>query len=187
MSAKRDHVIQTALDLFNRYGYHAVGIDTILAKAGVAKKTLYHHFPSKDDLILAVLKHYHGQFLNWVQTEVEKKSNQPKEQLLVLFDVMHDWFRQSSFHGCMFISAMNEFSEKEESEIIEVCRQYKQAMRDYIQNLVKQAKLKHPAKLSKQISLLLEGSIVTAQVSNMPSASKDAKEAAVILIENAFN
>ena len=55
-SAKRDQLIDTALELFNRDGYRATGIDKILAESGVAKMTLYNHFGSKDELIVAALE-----------------------------------------------------------------------------------------------------------------------------------
>ena len=51
----RDRLIDTAIALFNRHGFHATGVDRIVAVAKVAKKTLYAHFPSKEDLILAAL------------------------------------------------------------------------------------------------------------------------------------
>ncbi|MEE8533082.1 MAG: helix-turn-helix domain-containing protein, partial [Alphaproteobacteria bacterium] len=55
-SSRRDHLVDTALALFCRDGFHATGIDRILAESGVAKMTLYKHFKSKDELILAALR-----------------------------------------------------------------------------------------------------------------------------------
>ena len=76
-SGKRDHLIDTALGLFSRYGYHAMGIDRILAESGVAKMTLYNHFKSKDELILAVLRRRDERFRNWFMRTVERRAKAP--------------------------------------------------------------------------------------------------------------
>ncbi|MCP4245656.1 MAG: helix-turn-helix transcriptional regulator, partial [bacterium] len=54
--SKKDQLVSVALDLFCRHGFHATGIDTIVAEAGVAKMTLYKHFRSKEDLVVAALE-----------------------------------------------------------------------------------------------------------------------------------
>ncbi|TGT02575.1 TetR family transcriptional regulator, partial [Mesorhizobium sp. M8A.F.Ca.ET.213.01.1.1] len=56
-SAKSQHVVDTAYALFKRDGFHATGIDRIIAEADIAKMTMYRNFPSKDELIVAVLDH----------------------------------------------------------------------------------------------------------------------------------
>jgi AcrR family transcriptional regulator len=56
MSSRRDHLVDTATKLFCKQGFRATGIDTVLAESGVAKKTLYNHFRSKDELIIAALQ-----------------------------------------------------------------------------------------------------------------------------------
>ncbi|MGH7058716.1 MAG: TetR/AcrR family transcriptional regulator, partial [Acetobacteraceae bacterium] len=90
-SLRRDHLVQTALALFSRHGYHATGIDRILAESGVAKMTLYKHFRSKDDLILAALRHRDEQFCRWFQSEIEARAAHPRERLLAVFDVLEAW------------------------------------------------------------------------------------------------
>jgi AcrR family transcriptional regulator len=72
--SRRDHLVETALELFDRHGFHATGIDRILADAGVAKVTLYKHFSSKDDLILAVLRLRDERFREWFQAAVDHKA-----------------------------------------------------------------------------------------------------------------
>ncbi len=57
-SQRREELVQTAVRLFRKNGYHATGIDRILAEAGVAKMTLYKHFRSKDELILGALRRW---------------------------------------------------------------------------------------------------------------------------------
>ena len=87
-STRRDHLVDTALKLFARGGFHATGIDTILAEAGVAKMTLYNHFRSKEELILAVLRRRDELFRNWFVKRVEQQADQPRQRLIAMFDVL---------------------------------------------------------------------------------------------------
>ena len=113
-SPKRDHLVATALVLFNRDGFHATGIDKILAEAGVAKMTLYKHFKSKDELILAVLRRRDEEFRNWFIRAVEARAKTPRARLLVVFDAIAEWFDGRDFSGCMFINASAEFAEADD-------------------------------------------------------------------------
>lgn len=81
-SDRREHLIETALQLFYQHGYHATGIDTILAASGVAKRTLYKHFASKDALILAVLRRRDAQFRTWFTQSLEQRLADPRDRLL---------------------------------------------------------------------------------------------------------
>ncbi|NJL30866.1 MAG: TetR/AcrR family transcriptional regulator [Phycisphaerales bacterium] len=102
-------MIDTALELFYQYGFHAVGVDHIITKAGVTKTTFYYHFPSKDDLAVAALQRrdqWEGQaFL----AQLRSISKRPHEQLLAVFDVMDQWFNDPAYRGCLFINACAEF------------------------------------------------------------------------------
>ena len=110
MSAKREQLVDTALRLFYQDGYHATGIDKIIQEAGVARGTLYKHFKSKDDLILAVLRRRDEEFRAWFKTYVERAASDPRGRLLAMFDGMTEWFKGKAFpgrpfHGCSFINA----------------------------------------------------------------------------------
>ncbi len=178
----RERLINTAIELFAEKGFHATGIDTILEKSGVAKRSLYNHFRSKDELILAALRQHDGLFRNYFMRQVEGASDRPKEQLMAIFDVAEEWFAQNNFFGCIFINAAGEYSEAG-TPIREACKDYKTLMTEYIQQLCKKAGAKYPEELAEELALLLEGAIVTAQVSQKPKAAEIAKRAARILIE----
>jgi AcrR family transcriptional regulator len=183
MSSKREQLIETAIELFAKNGFHATGIDTILAHAGVAKKTLYTHFRTKEELILAALRQHDGQFRNQLMKSVDELADTPKGKLLAIFDVSRNWFSQNNFYGCMFINAIGEYSEKD-TAIREVCKEYKRLMRNYMTNLAEQAGIEEAEELANELSLLLEGSIVTAQVSELSEQAADtAKRAAKRLID----
>lgn len=181
---RRDHLIQTAVTLFARNGYHATGIDTILAAAGVSKKTLYSHFRSKEELILAVLRDYDGRFRNDFMRQVERAASTPQGRLLALFDVAEVWFCGDRFYGCMFVNAIAEYSNRQ-SAIRTACQEFKQLLRGYVQELAEQAAAKDPAALADELALLLEGATVTAQVSAQPEAAKTARRVAALLITQA--
>ena len=107
---KREHLIEVAADMFNRCGYHASGIDRVIAEAGIAKTTLYRHFRTKEDLIVAVLQRIDAQYRERMRAAVDRLAREPKQKLLASFDVLEEWFRGNSFYGCPFMSAASEYN-----------------------------------------------------------------------------
>ncbi len=101
----REHLLETALRLFNQHGYHATGVDLIIADAGVAKTTLYRHFENKEDLILAALERRDEEDRNAMRAFVEQHASDPVERLLTTFDFLETTVRDKQFRGCMFMSA----------------------------------------------------------------------------------
>jgi len=101
-SGKRDHLVDTALELFYKDGLHATGVDKILEEAGVARMTLYNHFKSKDELILATLRRRDEKFRNWFMRAVERLGKTPRGRLLAIFDALEEWFSGKDYCGCMY-------------------------------------------------------------------------------------
>ena len=180
--SKREQLLRTAVELFTKNGIHATGIDTIVEQSGVTKKTLYAHFHSKEELVLAALRQYDGEFRKFFMQQVEAKGRTPKARLLAIFDVAEAWFRQNNFYGCMFIKAVGEHSEPD-TTLRQVCADFKRLMGEYIQELCVNVGARDPQRLAEELALLLEGAIVTAQVSQKPQAAKIAKRAAEVLIK----
>ena len=183
--SKRDQLIQAALKLFAKNGIHATGVDTIVEQSGVTKKTLYAHFRTKEELVLAVLRHYDGLARNELMRKVESGGTTPRARLLAIFDFAQHWFQQNNFYGCLFINAIGEFSGKA-TPIRQICKEYKKLVKSYIHSLCKQAGAKDPQALAEELVLLLEGATVTAQVSQNPKTAKIAKRAAKALIDTAI-
>ncbi len=185
-SQRREDLLDTAIELFLARGFHATGIDTILAESGVSKKTLYRHFRSKEELILAALKKYDGLFRNGFMRQVEERAETPRGRLLAVFDVAAEWFEQNNFYGCLFINAIGEYAAPE-APIRQVCQDFKALMRRYIEDLCAALAAPDPAGLADELALLLEGAIVTAQVSQKRRrAAEVAKTAAAALIAQAM-
>jgi AcrR family transcriptional regulator len=171
----REQLINTAIELFREHGYHATGVDKIIEMAGVSKKTLYTHFRSKEELLIAALRHHDGAFRNNFMRQVDRLAKTPQERLLAIFDVAETWFSQKKFFGCMFINVIGEYSKKD-SPIRDICKQFKSLMRNYIRDICVQAGAEEPDVLADKLALILEGAIVTSQVSQNPVAAKTAKD-----------
>ena len=190
MKSRRDELVDTALRLFYAQGFHATGIDKVLAEAGVAKMTLYKHFRSKDELILAALHRRDEQFRNWLMGEMERASADPRERLLAMFDALEEWFEGGAFtglgfSGCLFINAAGEFGDADHPAHRSSC-EHKRLIVDYLTKLCTEAGAADPQGLAEQLALLKEGAIVTAQVRGMPEAAKTAKAMAQGLLDQAL-
>jgi AcrR family transcriptional regulator len=183
-SFKREQLLKTALELFAKKGIHATGIDAIVEHSGVTKKTLYAHFRSKEELVLAVLRQYDGLARNEFMRRVESGGKTPKARLLAIFDFAERWFQQSNFYGCLFINTIGEYSDTD-TPIRQICKEYKKLVKGYIRELCEQAGASDPKGLAEELALLLEGATVTAQVSQNPNTAKIAKRAARALIDKA--
>jgi AcrR family transcriptional regulator len=181
----RDRLIDTAITLFNRYGFHATGVDRIVAVAKVAKKTLYAHFPSKEDLIIAALSRKRAAFADKFLPSVLASSDQPRDRLLALFELAKSWFNDPDFYGCIFVNAAVEYSEP--GHPINACaREFKTLLRGFAREQAQAGGAADPESLADQIALLFEGATTVAQVSARPDAATTAKTIAAQLIDQAF-
>ena len=181
----RDRLIDTAIALFNRYGFHATGVDRIVAVAKVAKKTLYAHFPSKEDLIIAALSRKRAAFADKFLPAVLAQSDDPRERLLSLFELAKSWFADPDFYGCIFVNAAVEYSEP--GHPINACaREFKTLLRGFALEQAQAGGAADPEALADQIALLFEGATTVAQVSARPDAATTAKAIATQLIDQAF-
>jgi AcrR family transcriptional regulator len=179
---KREHLIEVATELFNRCGYHASGIDLVIAKARIAKTTLYRHFPSKEDLIVAVLKRIDAQYRDDMRQAVDGMTRGVKEKLLATFDVLEDWFRSKTFYGCPFMSAASEYNLRS-SPVFHEVEMHKRLMIAYFEELARAAGFDEPARIGEEINLLHEGATAVTQVSGDPTTARRAKAMAARLID----
>ncbi len=172
--SKREILIDSARDLFVAHGFHAVGVDTILKKAGISKRTLYKYFRSKEDLILAVIRHYDETFRYYLMREVEAREDTAYGQLLAVFDIAEQWFSEAEFHGCIAVKAIGEYSEKNKA-IQRSCEEFIRLIGEYMEGLATRAGARDPERLAKELLLLFEGAIVMAVVSGNPKVAQQAK------------
>lgn len=105
----RERILRTAYELFLKHGFSAVGVDRIVADAGVAKTTLYRHFRSKNDLVVAVLERHEDLWtVGWLEPETRRLAAADDEQIVAVFEAFDDWFRDEGYQGCMFINSLLE-------------------------------------------------------------------------------
>src|SRR5262245_58162280 len=110
MSQTREKLLEVALELFARSGFHAVGLDAIIDGAGVSKQTFYNHFESKDDLVVATLERRRDtEGKLFAQLFDDLAGSDPREQLYAHIDVIQAWFRRPEWRGCICIRAASEF------------------------------------------------------------------------------
>lgn len=106
----RERLVAAAVELFYRHGFGAVGIDRVIATAGVTKTTFYKHFESKDDLMVAAVERRdEWEAQAWGRAVRKLAGDDPVRQILAMLDIMDLWFNDPDFHGCMFTNSAVEF------------------------------------------------------------------------------
>jgi AcrR family transcriptional regulator len=178
----RERIVRTAYELFTVNGLAGVGIDRIVAEAGVAKTTLYRHFRSKDELIAEVLERHHQLWLrDWLEPEVRERAESPAERLLEVFATLDDWFGDENFQGCLLINSLVE-SHQRASPVRRASMSGIDDVYAMLERLAAEAGARDPASLAKQIHLLVRGAIVAA-TERRADVVPEAREAARRLIE----
>lgn len=178
----RQRIVETAERLFYAEGVRAVGIDRIIAEADVAKMTLYSHFPSKDDLILAVLQYRESQVDAMFAITIDSYVRKGKNRLEAFFAALKDWFRSSGFRGCSFINARVELADVDHPAS-KFAAQHKRRFHEMLKEIVAEtAGRKVAESLTPAIALMVEGAIVAAVMEQSAKPADVARDAAVALI-----
>ena len=169
-SRKRQILIDKATELFSKEGYHAVGVDRIIMESGVAKMTLYNHFASKSDLVLAVLKQREERAAESLRAFVAQYTH-PLERVEAVFLWHEAWFNEATFCGCMFINAASEFPDHADA-IHRASASQKLHVTALLGTLLED--LFEPdmaARFAAQLLILVDGATVTAQISGNPASA----------------
>ncbi|MCD0463298.1 TetR/AcrR family transcriptional regulator [Roseiconus lacunae] len=178
----RERLVETAERLFYAEGIRAVGIDRIIAEAGVAKMSLYNHFDSKDDLILAVLEYREQKFDAMYESSMAKHAKAGRQPLEAFFGALKDWFKSPGFRGCMFINSFVELADANHAGAV-FSSEHKKRFHASLANAIAESHGKQTAKeRTPQIALLVEGAIITAALSGSPKPADHAKNAAIKLL-----
>jgi len=176
----KERILSTAYGLFARRGIRDVGVDEVIEKADVAKATLYRHYPSKDDLVLAFLDRREELWTKgWVEAEARKRGATPEEQLLAIFDLFDEWFHRDDFEACSFINVLLEMTNRH--PIGKASARHLENIRTVISALAREAGLRDPTDFARSWHILMKGAIVQAQEGDA-DAAKRAKAMARLLI-----
>ncbi len=178
----KDALLEAACSLFYTQGIRGTSIESILDRAGVARQSLYQHFESKDGLVAAFLTLRDERWCGWMNDFVMTASADPLERVFAIYDFLDDWFRQADFCGCAFINTAAEYSNPDHPFHVLSARHKARVLQD-IENLCHAANLPSSPALAKRLALLMEGAIVTEQVTPGSGAAQEAKAIAQILIQ----
>ncbi|MAT14511.1 MAG: TetR family transcriptional regulator [Planctomyces sp.] len=180
-SAARNRIIETAERLFYAEGVRAVGIDRIIAEANVAKMTLYNHFASKDDLILAVLQYREEEFDSFLSAAMRRYQEKGETRLEALFSALKEWFQDSTFRGCSFINATVELADPHHPASA-FCSHHKNQFQKLIREIVVASGSPNAEHIAAAIGLLIEGAIIMAVMQQSAEPADVAREAALRLV-----
>ncbi len=178
----RGRLVYAAIELVYRHGFQAVGIDQIIAAAGVTKTTFYKHFESKDDLLVAAIQQRdEWEMQAWMAAVEKLAGSNPKQQLIAFFDVLDVWFNAPDFRGCQFINAAAEFPNPHDP-VHAVAAEHKRKNRDFFRDLAARAGAADPDSFADQYTALVEGTLVLRHVHGRDDAAKVIKPAVAALV-----
>jgi AcrR family transcriptional regulator len=176
-----EQILETASDLFFREGYRAVGVDTIIKQANVAKMTLYRHFPSKDDLIVAYLKDSNEKFWAWFNDATAAAGEEPRARLLAFFEALQKLVTTPTCYGCPFLNAVVDFPDRDHPGH-QVSLEHKQAVRAHFRDLAGAAGANAPDVLADQLLLLMDGAFMAVRMYGTDNPAAHVAAAAEALI-----
>lgn len=185
-SNARQRILETAERLFYAEGIRSVGIDRIIAEAEVAKMTLYNHFASKDELILAVLKYRETQVDDFFQSTIERYRNDGMDPLQAFFATLKEWFESPGFRGCSFINAAVELADANHPASM-FAAEHKCRFHKMLNEIITDDAGAKATSLAPAISVLVEGAIITAVVEGNPEAADIARDTAIMLLSKSKN
>ncbi|WP_265522325.1 TetR/AcrR family transcriptional regulator [Oerskovia flava] len=174
----REAVVTAADRLFYARGIQAVGMDAVRAEAGISLKRIYALFPSKEDLVVAVLAGRTREWTDGVERAAAAASD-PRDRILAVFDFLDAWFREDGFRGCAFINSFGELGATS-PRIADAVFEHKDAFRRHVLRLVREAGL--PDAVALQVVLLAEGAQTTAAIMRDADAARQARRAAEVLL-----
>lgn len=177
-----DKILIAAAELFYCKGFNQVSINEVIANSEVSRRTFYRYFPSKDELILEVMRFQTKQWLKYFEEEVSKRASSPKEMILSSLDVLKEWYESPDFHGCPFIKAALEIADISHpvNQIVIMARQ---SVRTYIFKLALEANIPKPEIFSHQYLLLMGGSILMTSIEGNTMGIEYARETLIAFMD----
>jgi AcrR family transcriptional regulator len=177
----KNKLFQTAAHLFYQHGYRSIGVDTIAAESGAGKMTLYRHYPSKDDLIVAYLQDSNETF--WENFEqVTKDITDPRDKLLAFFEALQEYVMTPVCYGCPFLNVATEYPETDYPGH-RVAIEHKQTVRARFRQLAEEAGAHEPKVLADQLFLLMDGAYMASRMFGSENPASHLASAAKTLID----
>jgi AcrR family transcriptional regulator len=181
----RERILGVASELFYRQGVRAVGIDTIIATAGVAKMSLYRAFPSKDDLVAAYLERRNEEFWERWDRTVAAHPDDPRAQLEGLLDAITRRTLSDAYRGCPFLNTATEFPGSN-LPADRVIREHKRVVNERLKAMAAAAGASDPQTLADQLQLVIDGAYTAGQALGADGPAKALASAGRTLIAAAL-
>lgn len=178
-----ERLLDAASRLFYARGAANVGINEIIDRAQVARMTLYHHFPSKDALLQAVLERRADERLAWIH-RADERAEAAEGRLLAVFDLLREWVESPDYRGCPLANATIELG-GQLNPARPIARDYQQEVRRYLTDLAQGVGAREPEALARQLQLLLDGATVDALIEGTAEPAWHARQAAATLLSAA--
>ena len=175
-SLKRQEIVDQAYRLFYDGGFHATGVDAVMADTGISKRTLYKYFPSKEHLIEAVLAKYANEIDGLLFDPALARSDDPRDRIRALFDVRRETMDRSGYQGCLAMKAAGEYVGKHDGITANGARSSTYIERRFVE-LCEQAGMTDAALRGRQVNLLFQGAIQTSQLRGNTETFDAAKQA----------
>lgn len=180
-AANRQHILDTAYTLFKRDGFHATGMDRVIAEATIAKMTLYRHFPTKKGLIVAVLGWRAERFSRQLDRILEPAGS-AERKVAAIFDWYERWVQSAGFVGCLFQHALAEYGDPGHP-VFEAATSQKTALERRLAEILKaEMSAADASHTATGLLMLIEGATLLAQAGRGAAAIRDARRAALKLI-----
>lgn len=183
IEGKKLEIVKYAFDRFYEGGFHATSMEATLGGSGISKRTLYKYFPSKEDLIQAVLQLYSEHVIDEMFGPVAGVED-PREQIVQFFDVNKISGRMLT-RGCLGMKAAQEYAGKND-RIVEFGRYAGSRGEAKFLDLCRRANLEEPERVAKQLNVIFQGALVLSHTSGDPSAFISARDAAAAILEKAM-
>lgn len=177
----RSSVLAAADRLFYEQGVRAVGVDAVAEAAGVTKRTLYYHFPTKEALVAAYLEGRDRQ----TRLAIEERAGQhalPGDRVLAMFEYLEGWFKTAAYRGCPF---NNVIAEQIGGDAAAVARRHKLAVASWLSDQAELGGAREPQEVGAELLVLLDGALNGAQVFGTAAPARAARRAAQILLAEA--
>jgi AcrR family transcriptional regulator len=183
-SGVRERLLDTAADLFYREGVRAVGVDLVVERTGVAKTSLYRHFPSKDDLVAAVLERDDQNYWAYWERIAKAHTENPGAELTAHMQWIAQYIGRPEFRGCAFLNMATEFPSPDHPAR-RIALRHKSELRRRLAALTQRLGVRHSDELADQLVLLVDGAYVNGQLRGAKGPAKALPAAAKVLIETA--
>ena len=181
----RDRILLAAYSLFYRSGFSRVSVDDIAEASKVTKRTIYYHFKSKDDLVAEDLDAQHPYLMRQFEDWAGPVTDGPVTMIEALFAKLKAWADGPRWLGSGFSRITTELADMPGHPARRAASSHKAGVEDWLTAQLSAAKVRDPGNLSREILILIEGSMSLSLIHSDTSYIQAASDAAARLINSA--